>query len=180
MRVTCFCSSSDKLAPIFYAEAKAVGQALGVGQYELIYGGSDLGLMGAVASGSLSVGGKVTGINTVLFDQPEHRLSGLKDLIICKDLTERKRKLIDEADVFLALPGGIGTLDEVFEVLAAKQIGEIEASLFLYNADGYWDDILVALENMFHQNMISAGLENLFTLVSTPEELVNSLILLSK
>ncbi len=178
MKISFFCSASDKLAPVFYSEANLVGRSLA--KYKLIFGGSDLGLMGVVAGEAIKAGGTVKGIITKNLDQKESKPEGLSELVICETLAERKQKLIDEGEVILVLPGGIGTLDECVGALAAKQLGEHDKPIIIYNCYDYWSGFLEYLELLFEQRMILQNLNDLYTVVNTVEKLNEVLGSLSK
>ena len=173
MNICFFCSSSDKLSPLFYSEAQEVGRALA--KHHLIYGGSNAGMMGAVASAAIKQGGEVTGIITEGLNTKDNQQVGLKDLIICSGLNERKNKLVAMADVFLILPGGFGTLDEALEVLALKQVGETKKPIIFYNCFGFWDSFVELSENLFEQRMVQEDLSQLFKVVSNVSDLVQKL-----
>lgn len=169
MKVTFFCSASDKLAPIFYSEAILIGKALA--KHSLVFGGSNLGLMGVIATEAIKAGGEVKGIITKGLDQRESKPQGLSELDICDTLIERKTKLIEQADIILVLPGGIGTLDECLGAIAAKQLGEHSKPIILYNCYDYWSGFIEYLELLYEQRMISQNLSDLYKVVSTVEKL---------
>ncbi len=169
MNITFFCSSSNKLSPVFYSEAKVLGEHLS--EHNLIYGGSNCGLMGSVAGGSLAKGGKVIGIITEGLNTDDNQQQGLDQLIVCSGLNERKKQLVDKADVFLILPGGFGTLDEALEVLALKQVGELNKPIIFYNCFGFWDTFFELSQNLHEQRMIPEKLGDLYHVAGNVEEL---------
>ena len=169
MNITFFCSSSDQLAPVFYSEAREIGGALS--EHHLIYGGSNAGLMGAVAGASIKKNGTVTGIITEGLNSEANQQLGLKNLIICSGLNERKKRLVEMADLFLILPGGFGTLDEALEVLALKQVGELNKPIIFHNCFDFWDGFFEFSENLYEQKMIPQDLSKLYVKIKNVNEL---------
>jgi uncharacterized protein (TIGR00730 family) len=143
-----FCGSSTGSKPIFGKIAVSFGEILAQNSCELIYGGGKLGLMGLIAQSVLDHGGKVKGIIPVFMMDKEVAHEGLSELIITESMHERKAEMARLADGFVVLPGGLGTLDEMAEILTWNQIGIIQKPLVLLNTDGYYDKLLELLEVM--------------------------------
>ena len=133
--------------------AKELGQWIGDSGHALVYGGSKTGLMGILAEGAVESGGKVTGVEPEMFIQSEVQYDGVTELIVTKDFPERKRKMIELGDAFIAFPGGTGTLEEIAEVISQTALEPLDASCILYNLNGYYDGLKALL---FH--MIEMGL----------------------
>ena len=133
--------------------AKELGQWIGDSGHALVYGGSKTGLMGILAEGAVESGGKVTGVEPEMFIQSEVQYDGVTELIVTKDFPERKRKMIELGDAFIAFPGGTGTLEEIAEVISQTALEQLDASCILYNLNGYYDGLKALL---FH--MIEMGL----------------------
>lgn len=133
--------------------AKELGQWIGDSGHALVYGGSKTGLMGILAESAVKSGGKVTGVEPEMFIQSEVQYDGLTELIVTKDFPERKRKMIELGDAFIAFPGGTGTLEEIAEVISQTALEQLDASCILYNLNGYYDGLKALL---FH--MIEMGL----------------------
>ena len=130
-----------------------LGQWIGDSGHALVYGGSKTGLMGILAESALESGGKVTGVEPEMFIQSEVQYDGVTELIVTKDFPERKRKMIELGDAFIAFPGGTGTLEEIAEVISQTALEQLDASCILYNLNGYYDGLKALL---FH--MIEMGL----------------------
>ena len=130
-----------------------LGQWIGDSGHALVYGGSKTGLMGILAESAVKSGGKVTGIEPEMFIQSEVQYDGVTELIVTKDFPERKRKMIELGDAFIAFPGGTGTLEEIAEVISQTALEQLDAPCILYNLNGYYDGLKALL---FH--MIEMGL----------------------
>ena len=133
--------------------AKELGQWIGDSGHALVYGGSKTGLMGILAEGAVESGGKVTGVEPEMFIQSEVQYDGVTELIVTKDFPNRKRKMIELGDAFIAFPGGTGTLEEIAEVMSQIALQQLDAPCILYNLNGYYDGLKALL---FH--MIEMGL----------------------
>lgn len=133
--------------------AKELGQWIGDSGHALVYGGSKTGLMGILAESAVESGGKVTGVEPEMFIQSEVQYDGVTELIVTKDFPERKRKMIELGDAFIAFPGGTGTLEEIAEVISQTVLKQLDAPCILYNLNGYYDGLKALL---FH--MIEMGL----------------------
>ncbi len=175
MNISLFCSSSQDLSPVFYSEAECVGRCIGRLGHRLYFGASDMGLMKSVSEEVVRAGSEVVGVTTEGLNKSCRSLVGLKELIVCEDLNERKKKLIDFADVLLILPGGIGTLDELFDILAAKQVGESDKPVILYDSFDYWSGLVSFFTQIKEMNMITQNLSDLYTVVDSIDRLVEVL-----
>lgn len=133
--------------------AKELGQWIGDSGHALVYGGSKTGLMGILAESAVESGGKVTGVEPEMFIQSEVQYDGVTELIVTKDFPERKRKMIELGDAFIAFPGGTGTLEEIAEVMSQIALQQLDAPCILYNLNSYYDGLKALL---FH--MIEMGL----------------------
>ena len=133
--------------------AKELGQWIGDSGHAFVYGGSKTGLMGILAEGAVESGGKVTGVEPEMFIQSEVQYDGVTELIVTKDFPERKRKMIELGNAFIAFPGGTGTLEEIAEVMSQIALQQLDAPCILYNLNGYYDGLKALL---FH--MIEMGL----------------------
>ena len=143
--IAVFCGSSIGNSQTFLNEAEKIGKFLAKKNIKLVYGGGNLGLMGTVSNSSLKNGGKVIGVITTHLISKEKINVDLSDIHVVDSMSERKNKMYDEADAFLILPGGIGTLEEFFEILSWKQLKLHSKDIFVYNVDGYWDELNVAI-----------------------------------
>jgi hypothetical protein len=146
--LTVFCGSKSGVNPIFLTEATALGHLLARENIILVYGGGNKGLMGALANGCLDQGGKVIGVMPKILLEWEAQHTGLTELIITENMHERKKILYEKGDAGLVLPGGMGTLDELFEMLTWNNLKIHSKKVFILNIDGYYDALIQLLENM--------------------------------
>lgn len=163
MNVCVFCGSSTGKDPSFADSAHAFGQLLAESGHTLIYGGGNIGLMGVVADSVLSANGKVIGIIPDFLMKREVGHQGLSELIIVSSMHERKKKMADLADVFVALPGGWGTLDELAEILTWRQLGLIDQPVGLLNVNAFFSPLLSQLKTMSESGFLAE--ENLKFLI---------------
>ena len=148
MNITVYLASSTGNDPNFEAAVRELGTWIGASGNTLIYGGSKTGLMGELAQSVLQAGGKVIGVEPQFFVDEEYQYEGPTQLIVTKDMAERKTKMIELGDAFIAFPGGVGTLEEVSEIMSKLSLGHLHALCIYYNLDGYYDDIKHFLQQM--------------------------------
>jgi len=156
--VCVYCGSGAGNNPHFIEAASAFGKALAESGIRLVYGGGSTGMMGAVANGVLDHGGSVTGIIPEFLNSRERMLTRVQELIITPDMHERKRLMFERSDAFVALPGGVGTLEELVEQLTWQQLGRHSKPVLLANIDGFWEPLLVLLTHMRATQFIRPGL----------------------
>jgi len=169
-RVCVYCGSNFGSKEAFRESAAAVGTVLAQRGLGLVYGGGSVGLMGVVADAVLAGGGEVIGvIPRKLVDlEKEHR--GLTQLIEVETMHERKKLMMDHADAFLVLPGGYGTLEELFEVIAWLQLGFHQKPVCLLNVDGYYDPLLTLMDNMVEGGLLLPEHRALMHVAATAED----------
>jgi len=143
-----YCGSSPGTDPGFVAAAQSFGKILAENHIRLIYGGGSVGLMGAVAHAVLDHGGHVTGIIPEFLTKRERPRHIAQELIVVPDMHSRKRAMFEHADGFIALPGGLGTLEEVVEQLTWAQLGRHKKPILIANIAGYWNPLLTLIEHM--------------------------------
>jgi uncharacterized protein (TIGR00730 family) len=146
--VCVYCGSGPGTNPRFVEAAIALGKAFAENGIRLVYGGGSIGLMGAVATSVLENGGIVTGIIPDFLTSRENALARVQELIVTPDMHERKRLMFERSDAFVALPGGIGTLEELVEQLTWQQLGRHSKPILLANVDGFWEPLLALLAHM--------------------------------
>ncbi|MCX2723206.1 TIGR00730 family Rossman fold protein [Roseibium salinum] len=152
--VCVYCGSSFGSDLSHEAAATRLGQLIAEAGLRLVYGGGSVGLMGTVANSALEAGGKVTGIIPHFLEKREVMLESLDDLIITKDMHERKHLMFQKADAFIALPGGIGTLEEAVEMMTWAQLGQHRKPVALANINGFWSPLLELFDHMRAQGYI--------------------------
>ena len=156
--VCVYCGSGPGTNPHFIESAKAFGKILAESGIRLVYGGGSLGIMGAVASSVLDHGGMVTGIIPDFLKLRENALKRVQEMIVTPDMHERKRLMFEHSDAFVALPGGIGTLEELVEQLTWQQLGRHSKPVLLANIDGFWEPLFALLMHMRETQFIRQGL----------------------
>jgi uncharacterized protein (TIGR00730 family) len=149
LRTVCvYCGSGPGTNPRFVEAAIALGKTLAKNGIRLVYGGGSIGLMGAIATSALDHGGSVTGIIPDFLTARENALTRVQELVVTPDMHERKRLMFERSDAFVALPGGIGTLEELVEQLTWQQLGRHSKPVLLANIDGFWEPLLALLAHM--------------------------------
>jgi len=167
-----FCGSSPGRNPAYIEAARTFGTALADAGYGLVYGGGGLGLMGEVARAVLAADGHVIGIIPEFLSQKEHMLTEVDELIVTADMHERKRLMFERSDAFVALPGGIGTLEELVEELTWAQLGRHKKPVVIANIENFWAPLKGLLEHMRTEVFIRPDLEVRYSIVDRAEEIV--------
>jgi uncharacterized protein (TIGR00730 family) len=173
--VCVFCGSGSGRNPVFAAAARTLGKQLAEAGISLVYGGGSLGLMGEVAKSVLKHKGYVTGIIPSFLSEKEQMLRAVNELIITEDMHQRKRLMFERSDAFVALPGGIGTLEELVEQLTWAQLGRHTKPIVIANISGYWDSLCTLLDHMRAETFIRAGLTVPYTTVEKAEDILPAL-----
>lgn len=158
-KICVYCGSGPGTDPAYVEAAKTFGAVLAKNGMGLVYGGGAIGLMGAVAHSVLENGGEVTGVIPEFLMAREHALRGTHNLIVTRDMHERKRKMFELADAFVALPGGVGTLEELVEQITWVQLGRHRKPILLANIKNFWDPLCYLLEHMKTLQFVRAGLD---------------------
>ncbi len=174
--VCVYCGSGKGLSSAYAIAARKLGKALGDSGIRLIYGGGSLGLMGEVARATLGAGGKVTGIIPEFLGSREHMLKDVDELIVVENMHTRKQLMFDRADAFVALPGGVGTLEELVEQLTWSQLGRHSKPIVVANINGFWDPFLKLLDHMKAETFIRSGLDVHFTVVDKAEDILPAIL----
>jgi uncharacterized protein (TIGR00730 family) len=156
-RICVYCGSGPGSDPAFVAAARAFGAILADNGIGLVYGGGSVGLMGELANAVLDRGGKVIGIIPTFLEDREHAIKRA-NVIVTHDMHERKQRMFDEADAFVALPGGVGTLEEVVEQMTWAQLGRHQKPILLANIERFWDPLCALRNHMEELQFIRPGL----------------------
>lgn len=175
-RVCVYCGSGKGVNPAFAAAARTLGRAMAERGIGLVYGGGSLGLMGETARAVLEHGGEVTGIIPDFLSDREKMLEEVQELIVTQDMHERKRLMFERSDAIVALPGGIGTLEELVEQLTWSQLGQHVKPICLANIDRFWQPLLGLLDHMRGETFIREGLEVDFLVADAAEDIVPKLL----
>ncbi len=178
-RICVFCGSGPGRNPAYVAAARTLGASMAAAGIGLVYGGGGLGLMGETAKAVLATGGRVTGIIPAFLTDRERTLKDAQEIIITKDMHERKMLMFEKSDAFVALPGGVGTLEELVEQLTWSQLGQHKKPIVLADINGFWQPFLTLIEHMRDEAFIRAGLEVRFRVVARAEDIVPTVIALA-
>ncbi len=174
--VCVYCGSSDRVGVQYLEAARQMGATLAQRGLRLVYGAGKTGLMGAVADGALQAGGEVTGVITTQFNTPALVHASLTFLEVADTMHQRKARLAQIADAFIALPGGYGTFDELFEILTWAQIGLHSKPIGLLNTQCYFDPLLALIAHAEKEGMIYTEHQNLFVQAAEPGPLLDALV----
>lgn len=174
--VCVFCASGNGVNPIFVETAKALGKTLANRSWRLVYGGAHVGLMGAVADAALAAGGEVIGVIPRALVQREIAHRGLTQLIEVGSMHERKAEMAERADAFVVLPGGLGTLDELCEILTWSLLGIHRKPVILVNTAGYWGTFLQLLSEAVTAGFLRPNHGELVLVAKDPEEACTLLV----
>jgi uncharacterized protein (TIGR00730 family) len=166
-----FCGAQNAVPKAHLDMAKQLGNDMAAAGKQLVYGGGDCGLMGAVANGVLEKGGRALGVFPRSLGRIEVEHKGLTNMVMVDSMHERKQIMYDNAEVFVILPGGFGTLDEMFEVITWRQIKIHEKLVVVYNHDGYWDHLLTLMDHMIHLGFARPETRQFYTIANTKDEL---------
>lgn len=153
MNITVYLGALYGNDPQLCDSVRELGAWIGKSGNSLVYGGSKAGLMGEIAGSVLNAGGDVTGVEPRFFIDSELQRDDLTELIITEDMTERKTKMIELGDAFIAFPGGTGTLEEIAEVMSKVSLGHLSAPCILYNLNGYYDPLKALLDHMIEKGL---------------------------
>ncbi len=175
MNITVYLGASEGKDPIYRQEIEKLGRVIGENGHTLIYGGSKVGLMGAVAIATMKAGGRAIGVEPEFFINSELQLDGLTELIVTKDMQERKAKMIELGDLFIAFPGGTGTFDEIAEVICLGSIGRLDKRYGYLNLNGYYDSIKAQYDKAVEEGFITKKKREKIMFFSSVEELAKYL-----
>ena len=174
--VCVYCASGPGNNPAFVAAATAFGRILAENRIRLVYGGGSVGLMGALAESVLDHGGAVTGVIPDFLVNREHMLVRVQERIVTRDMHERKRVMFERADAFVALPGGVGTLEELIEQLTWAQLGRHKKPILILNSERFWDPLCALLDHMERLEFIRTGLSVNLLVAERVDEILPKLI----
>jgi hypothetical protein len=171
MNIAVYCASSENADQKYYEMATEVGAILAKQKHTVYYGGACVGLMGKVADGALENGGKVVGVIPRSMENIERHHEGLTETIWAKTMQERKRIMFTDSDAVIALAGGCGTWDELFEVLSLKRLNLFSGEIIIVNTDGFYDPIIEMLQRTVDEKFMTEAHLKLFKVITKPSEL---------
>lgn len=169
--VAVFCAASENIAPGYFEAAAEVGAMLGRIGAVLVYGGARFGLMEATARAAKAAGATVVGVVPRILEERDRVSSLIDEKIDCRNLSDRKDIMLERSDILVALPGGVGTLDEIFHVLAAATIGYHSKRVVLYNVNGFWNSLVELLGSSRESGFVRGEFEKYMTVANSIDEL---------
>jgi uncharacterized protein (TIGR00730 family) len=168
-RVCVYCASSEKTPPVYHDAASRLGRTLAEHGLAIVYGGGGVGSMGRVATAALAAGGKVTGVIPRFMDELEWGHRELTELRVVADMHERKRTMLELSDAVVALPGGCGTFEELFEAITWKRLGLYRGPVVLVNVNGFYDPCVALLNRSVDEGFMNERHRAMWTVVADPE-----------
>ncbi len=174
-RVCVYCASSRQCDPAYHDAAGRLGRTLARNKVTLVYGGGSVGSMGHLADAALAEGGRVIGVLPRFMYDLEWGHSGLSELLVVNDLHERKRLMIDDVDAVIALPGGCGTLEELFEAITWKRLGLFGGAIVMVNTLGFYSPCVAFLESCIERRFMDERHRAMWSLVERPEDVLDAI-----
>lgn len=170
-KICIFCSANSNIAPEYFEATADLGRWAAENGHTVVFGGCDLGLMACVAKAARAAGGRTIGVVPTLVEERGATSDEMDVCIPCADLTDRKALMMAQSDVFVALPGGIGTLDEIFTVAAMATIGYHHKPVILYNVGGFWNTLVALLDDLQAKGMVRGEWRRIVRVADTPDDL---------
>lgn len=171
MKICVFCSANEQIDPEFFTLTEELGRWAAAKGHSIVYGGVNQGLMECVAKATKEAGGRTIGVVPMMVEKSGRTSDYVEVEIPCDNLTDRKQLMMDQSDVFIALPGGIGTLDEVFTVAASATIGYHQKLVILYNMNGFWNELIALLDSLQQKGMIRGSWRQYIKTADSLEEI---------
>lgn len=165
-----FCGAQNVVDPKFLAMGARFGAQMAERGHKLVYGGGDCGVMGAVADAVMGAGSHVTGVFPIGLRNLEREHKGLSEIVLVGSMHERKKLMFDLSQAFIVLPGGFGTLDEMFEILTWRQLQLHTKPVIIVNYEGYWDPLIALMDNVIATKFARAETAAFYQVVTTPEQ----------
>lgn len=170
-----FCGAQNAVPKHFIDMGSYFGEEVAKRGIKLVYGGGDCGLMGAAANAAMKTGGHVTGVFPISLRSLENEHKSLSEIVIVGSMHERKKLMFDMSDAFVVLPGGFGTMDEMFEILTWKQLKLHEKPIIIVNYENYWSPLVTLMENIMLTGFAKRENAQLYKVVATPDEALSVL-----
>lgn len=173
MKICVFCSANSNIEPVYFEKTRELGEWCAKNGHSIVFGGCDMGLMECVAEAAYSNGGMTIGVVPSKIEENGHVSPHLSVEIPCDNLSDRKDLLLLKSDIVIALPGGIGTLDEIFTVAASATIGYHRKKVILYNINGFWNSLIAMLDDLQQKGMIRGDWHRHIVVANSLEEIKN-------
>jgi len=175
MTVCVFAASSSRVDQEYGKDAALLGSLLAVAGIEVVFGGGGIGLMNKLADGVIENGGKITGVIPAFMQAEGWGHNGVSETIVTADMSERKRKMFEMSDAVIALPGGVGTLEELTEAITLKQLSLFDGQIIILNTCGFYNSLLDFIDNMIDSNFLRKEHKGIWKVVNTPGEVMDAL-----
>lgn len=175
MKIAVFCSANDNIEPVYFEKAREMATWMAKNGHSIVFGGCDMGLMECVAKAASDAGGMTIGVVPSKIEENGHVSQYLSVEIPCDNLSDRKDLMLLKSDVVVALPGGLGTLDEIFTVAASATIGYHRKKVVLYNINGFWNSLVSLLDDLQQRGMIRGDYSRHIQVADSLEELIGCL-----
>jgi len=175
VNITAYAASSTQADPSYQADARELGRLLAIAGHRVIYGGGGVGSMGAIAEGALSAGGEVIGVLPEFMLELEWGHRSLTALHVVQNMHERKHKMLELADAVVALPGGCGTLEELFEAITWKRLGLITAPIVMLNTNGFYTPVIELLERTISERFLNPEHRAMWSLAGRPDDVLSAI-----
>ena len=173
MKICIFCSANQQIDPEFFAKTEELGKWAAKNGHSIVYGGVNQGLMECVGKATKENGGQTIGVVPLIVEKTGRTSDYVDVEIPCENLSDRKQLMMDQSDVFIALPGGLGTLDEIFTVVASATIGYHRKMVILYNMKGFWDSLIALLDDLQTKGMIRGDWKQYIKKANSIEEIIS-------
>ncbi len=171
MKICVFCSANEQIDPDFFSATEELGRWVAKNGHAIVYGGVNQGLMECLGRAAYEAGGRTIGVVPTIVEKTGRVSDHVEIEIPCDNLSDRKQLMMDKSDVFIALPGGIGTLDEIFTVAASATIGYHQKPVILYNIKDYWTSLIQLLDDLQRHGMVRGEWRQYIKMASSIEEL---------
>jgi uncharacterized protein (TIGR00730 family) len=166
-----FCASSNQIAPEYYKTAESLADFCSKKHIHILFGGGATGLMGALANQTIKKHGRITGIIPQFMIENDWNHKNVENMVVVNDMRERKRRLIENTDAIVALPGGVGTLEELLEVITLKQLGKYNKPIYIFNTNNFYKPLFDMFEQMISQQFMRETDRNLWTIIQSMDEI---------
>jgi uncharacterized protein (TIGR00730 family) len=171
MKICVFCSANEQIDPDFFSATEELGRWAAKNGHAIVYGGVNQGLMECLGRAAYEAGGRTIGVVPTIVEKTGRVSDHVEIEIPCDNLSDRKQLMMDKSDVFIALPGGIGTLDEIFTVAASATIGYHQKPVILYNLKGFWNPLIQLLDDLQERGMVRGQWRDYINVISKLEDL---------
>lgn len=172
MKISVFAASSSKIPEEYFSVASELGRVIAQNGHDTVFGGGGIGLMGALADNAMKYGGKVIGVIPEFMVNNGWGHNGINETIVTADMNSRKKKIFEISDAVVALPGGVGTLEELSEAITLKQLGLFKGPIIILNTSGFYKNLLDYFDQLVNQNFMRKEHKNIWEVVSNPEDVL--------